>query len=98
MWAEEQKNPFLTVLQPISLVLLATMQRKTSGEADRELVCTAALCFAEINNLGIFYSNLNFNERYGTITLFQAALSSPRMVDTGHWFPEMQKDGRWMDV
>lgn len=72
------------------------MQRKTSGEAGRELVCTAALCFAESNDLVISYSNLNFNEHYGTITLFQAALSPPRLMDTGHGFPEMQKDDGWM--
>lgn len=74
------------------------MQRKTSGEAGWELLCKPALCFAESNSLVISYSNLNFNERYGTITLFQAALSPHRLMDAGHGFPEMEKDDRWIDV
>lgn len=59
------------------------MQRKMSGEAGLELVCTAAHWFAESNNLGLFYTKHNFNESYRTTILFQAAFS-PCQVD-GYW-------------
>lgn len=74
------------------------MQRKISGEAGLELVYTAALCFAESNNLGLFYSKHSFNESYRTIILFQAALFPHRLMDISHWVSEVQEDSRWMDV
>lgn len=61
------------------------MQRKMNGEVGLELACTVILCFAESNDLGLQYSNHNFNESSRTIILLQAALSLSLPCVDGYW-------------